>query len=50
MVVQIVKGLLPGREFDWSNTPFDFIRYMVRIEVMVVILKLVEKKRPTQVG
>lgn len=35
---QIVKGILPGREFDWRDMPFDLIGYVIGILVMAIVL------------
>lgn len=39
-VDQLIKGILPGREFDWIDMPFDFIGYVVGILVMAIVLRI----------
>ena len=37
---QIVKWILPGREFDWIDMPFDFIGYVVVILAIAIVLRI----------
>ena len=37
---QIVKWILPGREFDFVDMPFDLIGYLVGILVMAIVLRI----------
>lgn len=37
-VDQLIKGILPGREFDWRDMPFDLIGYAVGILAMAIAL------------
>lgn len=37
---QIVKWILPGREFDFVDMPFDLIGYVVGILVMAIVLRI----------
>ena len=39
-VDQLVKGILPGIEFDWIDMPFDFIGYVVGILAMAKVLRI----------
>lgn len=39
-VDQLIKGILPGREFDWKDMPFDLIGYVVGILVMAIVLRI----------
>ena len=39
-VDQLIKGILPDREFDWIDMPFDFIGYVVGILAMAVVLRI----------
>ena len=39
-VDQLIKGILPGREFDWRDMPFDLIGYGVGILVMAIVLRI----------
>ena len=39
-VDQLIKGILPGREFDWSDMPFDFAGYVVGILIMGIVLRI----------
>lgn len=39
-VDQLIKGILPGREFDWIDMPFDFIGYVVGILAMAIVLRI----------
>lgn len=38
-VDQLIKGILPGREFDWRDMPFDLIGYAVGILAMAIVLR-----------
>ena len=40
LMYQIVKGILPGREFDWRDMPFDLIGYVIGILVMAIVLRI----------
>lgn len=42
---EIVKGILPGREFDFIDMRFDLMGYAVGILIMVVILKIYSLRR-----
>lgn len=37
---QLIKEILPGREFDWIDMPFDFIGYVVGILAMAIVLRI----------
>lgn len=45
LIDQILKGFLPGREFDISDMPFDYTGFIVGISVMLVLLKICNAKR-----
>ena len=37
---QIVKWILPGREFDFVDMRFDLIGYVIGILVMAIVLRI----------
>lgn len=41
---EIVKGFLPGHEFDFVDIRFDLIGYGIGLLSMVLILKIIEHK------
>ena len=43
-VDQLIKGILPGREFDWRDMPFDLIGYVVGILVMAIVLRIKNRR------
>lgn len=44
-VDQIVKGILPGRKFDFVEMRFDFLGYAVGIAIITLILRTRKHKR-----
>lgn len=37
---EIVKGLLPGREFDFVDMRFDFIGYAIGMMIFILAVKM----------
>lgn len=44
---EIVKGILPGREFDFVDMGFDFIGYVIGIVFLMLLLKIISKRNIT---
>lgn len=43
-VDQFIKGILPGREFDLRDMPFDFAGYVIGIVIVVIVMRIRRKK------
>lgn len=41
---EIIKGILPGREFDFVDMRFDFAGYVIGIATMLTILEIRKRK------
>lgn len=41
-VDQLIKGVLPGREFDWSDMLFDFVGYVVGFLIMGIAIRVIK--------